>query len=301
MRNRLVLALLLLVLPALPVDADTVYLLNGRSFEGVIAELTDSQVRIRMQGGVLSLPKSQVLRVEESDSDFGEYLRRKGALQRATAPAADWLELARWAKARGLQQAAREAGLEAAAIEPGLAGLEPLLRGFGYVLDKDLDRWIPYADSMRRQGFVQSNGQWITREEYAVRQQRQRDDEITRLKAAREAADAARVAREAELAVAELELRTEKLRSASAAPEAPYGYYGVPMYVVPGYFAPPLVVVPGGWSHGGSHPPRPRPSGPSAGGGGHRPSTGGGSGRSSSYLRQPGSLIPGRLLPMSTN
>ncbi|HYG65594.1 MAG TPA: hypothetical protein VEL74_23630 [Thermoanaerobaculia bacterium] len=299
MPNRLVLALILLVLPALPVDADTVYLLNGRTFEGVIAEVTDSQVRIRMQGGVLSLPKTQVLRVEESDSDYGEYLRRKGSLQRSTAAAGDWLELARWAKARGLQQAAREAGLEAAAIEPGLAGLEPLLRGYGYVLDKDLDRWIPYADSMRRKGFVQANGQWITREEYASRQSRQRDEEIARLKAAREAADAARIAREAELAVAELELRTEKLRSASAAPQVPYGTYGMPMYVVPGYFAPPLVVVPGGWSHGGGSHHRPRPSAPS-GGGGHRPSTGGGHNRSS-YLHQPGSLIPGRLVPMSTN
>ena len=50
------------LLVAVPALADDVYLVNGRKFEGVIAETAGSQVRIRMQGGVLSLPKDQVLR-----------------------------------------------------------------------------------------------------------------------------------------------------------------------------------------------------------------------------------------------
>jgi hypothetical protein len=293
MQSRLASAFLpwALLLLALPAGADTVYLRNGRTFEGVIAETTDSQVRIRMQGGVLSLPRSQVLRVEPSDSDYGEFLRRKGALLQGERTAAgDWLDLARWAKGRGLQQAAREAALEAAALNPRIEGLEPLLRGYGYVLDKDLDRWIPYADAMRRRGFVQANGQWITREEYNARLERQRDQEIARLRAAREAADAARVAREAELAVTELELKTERLRSTSESPPA-YGYYGMPVYVVPGYFIPPIPAPPGSWHHESPHP------GNHSVGGGQKPYRGG----SSSFTHQPGSLIPGSLAPMSTD
>jgi len=74
------------------VSADDVFLKNGRKFEGVIAETTDTQVRIRMQGGVVSLPKSQVLRVESKDSDLSGYLRRKEALRKSpdAAPRTGW-------------------------------------------------------------------------------------------------------------------------------------------------------------------------------------------------------------------
>ena len=118
MRTRFLPLLLLLSLMAVPMFADDVYLINGRKFEGVIAETTDSQVHIQMQGGTLSLPKSQVLRVDTGDSSLAEYLRRKEALTKNPgARAADWLELARWAQAKELQQATREAALAAAKSE----------------------------------------------------------------------------------------------------------------------------------------------------------------------------------------
>src|SRR5215218_2492533 len=135
--------LLLFLLPlfAVPALADDVYLVNGRKFEGVIAETVDAQVRIQMQGGTLSLPSSQVLRVEQGDSSFAEYLRRKEALKKnPSARAADWLELARWAQVKQLDQATREAALTAAALDPKLDGLGPILRPYGYVLDSQLDR-----------------------------------------------------------------------------------------------------------------------------------------------------------------
>src|SRR3954454_19170615 len=91
------LLLLLLSAVAVPAFADDVYLVNGRKFEGVIAETVGSQVRIQMQGGVLSLPQAQVLRIEAGDSNLAEYLQRKEALRKnPSARASDWLELARW-------------------------------------------------------------------------------------------------------------------------------------------------------------------------------------------------------------
>src|SRR6478672_11644794 len=77
--------LLLLSLVAVPLCADDVYLANGRKFEGVIAETGGGQVHIRMQGGVISLPKEQVLRIEAGDSNLAEYLRRKEALKKNPA------------------------------------------------------------------------------------------------------------------------------------------------------------------------------------------------------------------------
>jgi hypothetical protein len=175
------LPVLLLLLTALPVLADNVYLVNGRKFEDVMAETLGSQVRIHLQGGVLVLPKSQVLRVETGDSNLGEYLRQKDALKKSPSTrAADWVELARWAQSKQLDQATRESALAAAVLDPHAPGLAAILRGFGYVLDEQLDRWVRYEDLMRRNGFVQSNGQWISREEYQARARAQADEEARR-------------------------------------------------------------------------------------------------------------------------
>ena len=167
MRLRLLPLLLFGSAAALPAAADDVFLNNGNSFEGVIAEVTATQVRIRMPGGELSLPRSAVARVEKGEAPFAEFLAREKALRRdPDATAADWVELARWAKAQGLATATREAALQAARLDPQLAALEPLLRGLGYVYDRELARWIPYAESTRRCGFVEHGGAWITRAEH---------------------------------------------------------------------------------------------------------------------------------------
>ncbi|HEV8581895.1 MAG TPA: hypothetical protein VGX68_22735 [Thermoanaerobaculia bacterium] len=262
---------LLISLAAVPVFADDVYLTNGRKFEGVIAETTDSQVRIRMQGGVLSLPKSQVLRVEEGDSNLAEYLHRKEALRKnPAASASDWLELALWARGKDLGQAARESALTAAALDPHLAGLAPILRGYGYVLDEQLDRWIPYEESMRRKGFVLANGQWITREEYAARVRAREQEDALRRAAYEERARAAREDRLA--ALTELTLTRELARSAAPT---------YPLYANPFYGAP-VVVIPGFWV---------LPRGPMDP---HRHGQ-----ASSEFTHVPGSLIGGKLFPSS--
>ncbi len=270
MQTRLLslLLLLLLSLVAIPLFADDVYLVNGRKFEGVIAETTDSQVHIQMQGGILSLPKSQVLRVDTGDSSLAEYLRRKEALRKNPgARAADWLELARWAQAKELQQATREAALAAATLDPDLNGLGPILRGFGYVLDDQVDRWIPYAESMRRRGFVLSNGQWITREENAANL-RAYEEENARRRAQRE--EQARAARADRLAaLAELSVVRDLVR-----PAYPPAY--PPVYPAPYYGGVPVVVIPGYW--GGTNVPREKPD-------------------PGQFNHVPGSLIPGNSVP----
>jgi hypothetical protein len=269
MRTRLLPLLLLLSLMAVPMFADDVYLINGRKFEGVIAETTDSQVHIQMQGGTLSLPKSQVLRVDTGDSSLAEYLRRKETLTKNPgARAADWLELARWAQAKELQQATRESALAAATLDPNLSGLGPILRGYGYVLDDQVDRWIPYAESMRRRGFVLSNGQWITREEHAANV-RAYEEENARRRAQRE--EQARAARADRLAaLAELTVVRDLAR-----PAYPPAY---PQSIFPGpyYGGVPVVVLPGYW--GGANHPREKPS-------------------PYSLTHVPGSLIPGNSVP----
>ena len=274
----------LLPLVAAPALADDVYLVNGRKFEGVIAKTIDSQVRIQMQGGTLSLPSSQVLRVEQGDSSLAEYLRRKEALKKnPSTRAADWLALARWSQGKELDQATREAALAAAALDPKLAGLGPILRPYGYVFDSQIDRWVPYAESMRRRGFVQANGQWITREEYAART-RADEEENARRRAARD--EQARAAREDRLvALTELSLVRELARPEQTPVYPPIystPYIGAPVYAYPGYWGH------NGFGHGRGH------------GRGHN-SSWRSSHRSnpSSFTHVPGSLIPGNDLPFA--
>ena len=283
MRIRCLAALLFGLLPLAPVSADTVYLANGRTFENVIAEMTETEVKIRMPGGSLSLPRSHVLRVESSDSDFAEYLRRKEAIRRG-ATAADWLALAQWARSQGLEQGAREAALAAAHLDPRLEGLAPLLRSHGYVLDAQLDRWIPYADSMRRRGFVLADGQWISREESEARQ-RARDEELARRRAERaatQAAQATQAVREVELAIANMELR-ERLQRTEEPPVASW-----PVFVYPGsWFIPPGP--PSCHGHGCGSSPEPPPQGPPPGTRPEQPRS------TRGVFHVPGSLLPGNL------
>lgn len=294
MRTRF-LASLLLTGSLLPVAAvaDDVYLTNGRKFEGVVAETTDSQVRIRLQGGVISLPKSQVLRVDSKDSDLSGYLLRKEALRRnPDARAQDWLELARWSRSQGLEHATREAALIAADLDPKLEGLAPILKSFRYSFDEQAGRWISYEESMRRRGFAYVGGVWVSREELAERE-RQREQEIARRRADAEAVRAERTARQTELLLAtQTALLEETVRDRQQ--QAPYIYtpsFGWPVVVVPGYF-PQGPQGPGqhcrhgecgptsGEGNGGSGPEppsQPRPARDSHGG----------------FIRIPGSLIPG--------
>jgi hypothetical protein len=279
MRIRSLPLLLPLLTLAVPAFADDVYLVNGRKFEGVIAETSDTQVRIRMQGGTLSLPKDQVLRIEQGESSLAEYLSRKEALKKNPATrAADWLELSRWAHGRELDQAAREAALTAAVLDPRAEGLGPVLRGHGYVLDSQLDRWIPYAESMRRRGFVLAGGQWISRDEYQARVRAQEEDQARRRAAQQEAAREAREERLA--ALAELSMvRQITQPPAPAVPAYPPGYgypYGGTVFVMPGWWNP----SPDG---GGQKPPQSRHGGQGLG--------------TEGFVHIPGSLIPGTDFP----
>jgi hypothetical protein len=282
MRNglpKILLPLLLGTLAATAASADNVYLVNGKTFEGVIAVITDSQVRIKMPGGEIRLPRSSVARIETADSSFAEFTRRKEPLGKS-GTAADWLDLARWSKANGFDQGVREAALKAADLDPHLPGVAVLLRPFGYVFDEQLDGFVPYAEAMRRKGYVQANGQWITREENAQRVREREDREARR--AAQESVEASRRAAEAQRQLAELQLARESQASPSA--EVPYnnGLY-LPPVILGGFYG--YSYFPHG--HHGGHSGRPQGV-PWRQGGGAVPGTG----YEQLLERQPGSLIP---------
>lgn len=273
---------LLALLSTAPSSADTVYLTNGKSFVDVVAQVTDSQVRIQMPGGEIRVPKTTVERVEQGDSAYAGFLERRAALGRSST-AKDWLALARWAAANGLDQGARESALHAAQLDPHLEGVATLLRGYGYVYDQDLGRFVSYGDEMHRRGLVSSGGRWISREELQAEQaeMRQAREQSQEHQSALQALEASRAANEAQRDLAESQLSQPAYDGGDVAPNAGYySPYGVTLGGFSGFSS--------GFRHGhergqgfpGSH--------------GHNQSFGiFGSGRNSGgFARVPGSLLP---------
>jgi hypothetical protein len=170
-RDRLVAALLAGSLLAVAAAADSVYLKNGQSFEGVEAVVAGDTVQIELEIGRLRLPMSKVERIDEVNSTLGEYREREARLGHEREDAADWADLARWARANDFDQGAHKAALVAARLDPDLPALEPVMAGIGYEFDDETNEWIPYADAMRRKGLVEDRGEWITPEEKRDRAQ----------------------------------------------------------------------------------------------------------------------------------
>jgi hypothetical protein len=241
MAARIAGVLLVACLLAAAGQADVVHLRNGKSFEGVIAQQADSSVRIRLQFGELELPASLVLRVEKGESGLRDYLARSAALRadpRSTAR--QWLDLAHWALERELEHNFREAVLTAARLDPGLGELAPIMRGLGFVLDEELHLWVPYADYMRRAGFVLADGVWIGREEWEARTRRAREEEA-RIAREQELAAGGRLSRAVELmALAQVQREVNESRRPTTFVSSAVGF-GVPYY---GFAAFPGWVVP---------------------------------------------------------
>lgn len=266
---------------AWPALADDVHLANGQVFEDVIARRAGEQVRIRMAHGEMAVPASWVVEIEESDTVLARYLERKAALGPG-AEAAEWLELARWARSQGFAEGAREAGLEAAALDPRQEGLAPILQAAGLVFDEESGAWLTEEALMVRRGFVRVGKEWLPAEVVA---ERRRAAEEERLAAARSAREARLDQAITLLALSQLQEAQEDRAEVVVPVASPYGasLVGAPVAVFSGTFHPRSTHRP--------HPsPRRRPRvGPPARGGEHHHS-----GFSYDALagRQPGSIIP---------
>lgn len=268
-----------------PAGADDVHLANGKVFEGVVARAVGDQVEIRLAHGTLRLPSSQVLRIDVEATPLETWLSRRRAL--ADDPgtsAADWLELALWARSQAIASGVREAARRAAALDPELPGLARLMSELGYARDPG-GPWLLPDELMARRGLVRHGDSWITPSQRAeilateeaayraavdARRDRERDAVLVELAAAVRAQ-------------AEAQLQREVNRSAD-----PWvaSFSGI-------WFPLPVPVPP---HHRGPHSDRPRPEAPDAAP--QRPVE---HHRNSFETRVPGSLgnafVPGRLEP----
>ena len=190
--------------------ADDVHLTNGKTFQGVVATVDGDVVHIQMSfGGEITLPMSRVERIDPGESAFALYRAKKRDLEvRDGATAADWLELARWARRQGFEQGYRDAALTAARLDPRAPEIAPVLRTLDYAFDDRLEEWVPRDEAMARRGLVRFRDEWVTPEEAAQRrreeearaqafEERMRQRRLDRLTETLEAAAALELARSA--------------------------------------------------------------------------------------------------------
>lgn len=237
MRASLIAATLLLIL-ALPIQstADEVHLINGKSFENVVAHVDDDSVTVELPGGgELTLSRQRVERVDRGRTPLEIYRERESALRsEPSTTAGDWLELAEWARENGLAHGRRRAALTAARLAPADPAVRAEMELLGYMLDTESGEWMGVAEAMRRRGLVPWNGRWVAPDE--------RDREIERdLEIAREQARDRRLDRltRAIEATTELELAKSLAESRRPDPQPAVAYTpAYPIYVLAGFFPP---------------------------------------------------------------
>lgn len=168
---------IILVLAAVPVLADDVFLRGGGQITGQIVEETDDAVTVDIGGGTISARMSTVVRIEKNTSPLQEYRERSAAIPADDAEA--WRELARWTQGHALSSQAREAWHNVIAVLPDDQEANTAL---GMVQLNG--QWVTQEESYRSRGYVQFEGEWMTPAEQqailADRQARQTQAEADR-------------------------------------------------------------------------------------------------------------------------
>jgi tetratricopeptide (TPR) repeat protein len=212
--------------------ADEVFLKGGGRLSGRIVTRTPEKIEVDVGAGLIGVPASSVLKIEEGRSPLHDYDER--ARQLAPGDADGWVALAQWAEARGLGTQARQAYERALLASPNDPRANEAL---GNVLMEG--RWVSEEESYRARGYVRFEGEWITPAEHEA---------IQRQRAAEAERD--RQMEEAEARVREAEARAEEAEARAQEAEARQDE-GIPMWYswggVPSYWSVRPIVSPHGF------------------------------------------------------
>ncbi|HYE97266.1 MAG TPA: hypothetical protein VEJ18_00080 [Planctomycetota bacterium] len=133
------------------VGADEVILQNGQTLEGIVTEKED-RVVVDVGFGTVTLAKGQVKEIVRKSTALQDYEERL----KSTKTAEDHYKLGQWAQEHGLKQHAEGQYRRAMAIDPGYA---PARRQLGYVEHEG--QWLTREQYMALKGFVEHEGRWI--------------------------------------------------------------------------------------------------------------------------------------------
>lgn len=231
-----------------PARADDVYLENGSSFEDVVIVETATHVVIELPIGRMRLPRHQVDRIVRRESPLERFrTERQRLLEDPQSEPAEWLRLARWAAAQGLEGRARDLALLVARWAPDLEGLTPVMQSLGYERVAG-EGWLPLEQAMARRGLALHEGEWVPVRERDRLVAAQRAEEIRRQRQweeERRRAEEERVSSN-RVALASIELANEALDDRKRSRERRWPPRGrLVGSFVGGFVSPGALVVPG--------------------------------------------------------
>jgi hypothetical protein len=205
----------LLLLAALPLHADDVFLKGAGQLSGHIVSRSATALEIDVGAGIVTIPLDKVARIVEGRSPLDEY-RDRAALKDDDREG--WRALARWARSQGLAAQAEEAWKRVLSLAPDDADAN---QGLGRV--RFQGRWVTEEESFRAQGFVEFEGDWITPAEH--------DAILKNREAEQKKAESEARTREADAKAREAEARTQE--TAADADRARGEAMGIPMWSPP--------------------------------------------------------------------
>lgn len=177
--------LLLLALTILP---DIVWLKNGGKLEGVTTTVEGDKLVVKMPSGVIKLDRDQVDKVIHRATAMEEYELAAGKVKPGDAKG--HLELANWCADRGLSHYERVELEAVIAADPDNADARKRLN-----YEKVGGKWYRGEELLKARGLIKVDGKWMTKEAAAAEAAAKEKKKLERLiaeaekKAKREAAE----------------------------------------------------------------------------------------------------------------
>ncbi|MBI3854562.1 MAG: hypothetical protein HY293_02595 [Planctomycetes bacterium] len=184
--------------------ADEVVLRNGSSFSGVVREQGD-KVIVEMDYGSMTFKKVDVKSIVRGEDVLTQYQEKS----RTATDVKSMMELAAWAKDKGLAGRAAELHRKVLVLDPDQAEARKAL---GY--EKVNGLWLSGDELMTARGFVKLGGRWMGREtaEKILEQEAAAKIETDRLSLERRVADQKHVEEMTRLGLERDRLEHEKSR-----------------------------------------------------------------------------------------
>jgi hypothetical protein len=212
--------------------ADEVVLRNGSAFSGIVREDGD-RVIVEMDYGTMTFKKVDVRSISRGEDVISQFQEKA----KAATDVKGMMELAAWARDKGLSGRASELYRKVIALDPDQAEARRLL---GY--EKVNGLWLTGDELMTARGFVKIGGRWMSKDlaDRVLEQEAQGRIETDRLALARREADQRHVEEMTKIGLERERLEMEKKREERdrwwwrngwAFAPGPFG--GVAAYILP--------------------------------------------------------------------
>lgn len=184
--------------------ADEVVLKNGSAFSGIVREEGDKVV-VEMDYGTMTFKKVDVRSIQRGDDVLSQFQEKA----RKATDVKSMMELASWARDKGLAGRASELHRKVIALDPDQAEAR---RSLGY--EKFNGQWLTGDELMTARGFVKISGRWMAKDtaDRILEQEAQARIESERLALAKREADQRHVEEMTKIGLERERLELEKKR-----------------------------------------------------------------------------------------